>query len=628
MKFLATLVSALTILTFPPLLRAQSIRTVALAGHPADGGAHGPLTFTGFTNGSINDSGEAALSGILDDGRSGVWSEGGGLGLSLVALSNDQAPGMPAGTLLSDFTTGGDTAMPLLNNQGQTVFRGRVQNGTGGATFGDDSGLWIAEAGQVPQLLIRENDQAPGAPAGAVFADQSTGFERQFTGMNEAGQVISAKSMKTGSGGVSFNNETGLWISDDSASTALLAREGSVAAGTGGTSYYGQFASTKQMNDQGLVAYKSSLHPFPGQPVNGSGIWLGDTTSTPELLVSTNDLAPGVPGVNFESFSLPTLNNAGDVAFWGYLDSASGITLSNDAGIWGRRGGSSLELIFRESDQAPGLPTGATISFFSSILLNKNGHLAFRGGLGSIPGGGSSGVSSTNDGVIWSEGSGNGLELVAREDEVAPGVLDGAEFDTFFDPVINAQGQVAFSATLRGDNVNSTNNTGVWAQDSDGALQLLLRTGQTIDVDNGPGVDARILTQLHFWSTTGNEDGARSGFNDRGQLGFAAAFSDGSTGFFVSDLVADLLNADFDDDNDVDSTDFVQWEGDFGLNGDSDANEDGDSDGYDFLAWQQQFGNNLGAGSATVATVPEANAIALAMFSSIILFSVRRRSGE
>src|SRR5262249_27045860 len=48
---------------------------------------------------------------------------------------------------------------------------------------------------------------------------------------------------------------------------------------------------------------------------------------------------------------------------------------------------------------------------------------------------------------------------------------------------------------------------------------------------------------------------------------------------------------DFDEDGDVDHDDLVQWRGDFGANGDSDADEDGDSDGADFLIWQRQIGS-------------------------------------
>ncbi len=55
-------------------------------------------------------------------------------------------------------------------------------------------------------------------------------------------------------------------------------------------------------------------------------------------------------------------------------------------------------------------------------------------------------------------------------------------------------------------------------------------------------------------------------------------------------LVKYVLPGDFDGDFDVDGDDLSRWEGDFGLNGDSDADNDGDSDGADFLTWQRNFG--------------------------------------
>ncbi len=78
------------------------------------------------------------------------------------------------------------------------------------------------------------------------------------------------------------------------------------------------------------------------------------------------------------------------------------------------------------------------------------------------------------------------------------------------------------------------------------------------------------------------------------------------------------LPGDFDYDGDVDSADLVQWQGDAGVNGDSDADGDGDSDGADFLIWQR----NVGAAPTT--TVPEASSAVLAAMALAAL-QVRRR---
>jgi len=64
------------------------------------------------------------------------------------------------------------------------------------------------------------------------------------------------------------------------------------------------------------------------------------------------------------------------------------------------------------------------------------------------------------------------------------------------------------------------------------------------------------------------------------------------------------LPSDFDIDGDVDSDDLAQWEGDFGLNGNSDANGDGISNGADFLVWQRQVGSGVTALPSAIA-VPE-----------------------
>ena len=61
------------------------------------------------------------------------------------------------------------------------------------------------------------------------------------------------------------------------------------------------------------------------------------------------------------------------------------------------------------------------------------------------------------------------------------------------------------------------------------------------------------------------------------------------------DEAAAPILGDFDNDGDVDGNDLSQWQGDFGLNGNSDADFDGDSDGADFLAWQR---NLTGSGAA------------------------------
>lgn len=98
-----------------------------------------------------------------------------------------------------------------------------------------------------------------------------------------------------------------------------------------------------------------------------------------------------------------------------------------------------------------------------------------------------------------------------------------------------------------------------------------------------------VLT-IEFTATT-NDD---SGF---------AARSFAFDNITIEGLTGDFLEADFNEDGIVDHLDLKQWEGDFGLNGDSDANNDGMSDALDFLVWQRQISQS--SLMAVTHTVPE-----------------------
>lgn len=87
-----------------------------------------------------------------------------------------------------------------------------------------------------------------------------------------------------------------------------------------------------------------------------------------------------------------------------------------------------------------------------------------------------------------------------------------------------------------------------------------------------------------------------------------------------SEILAEpLISAgpgDFDSDGDIDSDDLIQWEGDYGVNGDSDANDDGRSDGIDFLTWQR---NQAGTqATAALTAVPEPNSMMLVMAIAVL----------
>ncbi len=179
------------------------------------------------------------------------------------------------------------------------------------------------------------------------------------------------------------------------------------------------------------------------------------------LVARRGSQAPGTPsGVNFGSFQTPVLNDAGHTAFHTQLTIASG--------IWSERSG-SLAMVVGPGTQPPGAPSGVFLANSGDPVLNNDGQTAFYARLTG------SGIDSTNDQSIWSEGSGS-LTLVARAGSHASGTPGGVNFGGFNNsPVLNNAGQTAFYGFLVGAGVDNTNNQGIWSEGS-GSLALVART--------------------------------------------------------------------------------------------------------------------------------------------------------
>ena len=229
------------------------MRTVAFTGQAADSGGGEPLSFSQFGTATINRYGEVALLARSQKAdlttADGVWSEGGSQGLRLVALDGRPAPGVEGGiftTMIGNY--------PIINDAGQVLIRARLAAAPG-ITGTNNSGVWIADAGQVPTLVLREGDMAPGASAGAVFAEQSDVFGQRYSAFNNQGQVAWLTELLIGTGGVTGNNDFGIWRAGGGGPTLAVGVEGTVAAGVSPTRYYGNISATAQMNDLGQVTF-------------------------------------------------------------------------------------------------------------------------------------------------------------------------------------------------------------------------------------------------------------------------------------------------------------------------------------------------------------------------------------
>jgi hypothetical protein len=183
-------------------------------------------------------------------------------------------------------------------------------------------------------------------------------------------------------------------------------------------------------------------------------------------------------------------------------------------------------LVTRLGTIAPGTGTSAAFTSFSDPVYNANEAVAFRATL-SIGSAQATPLTATG---IWCNSSGS-LELVAREGGQAPGCPAGVIFSSFtslaLDDVDGAtqQGGAIFLATLGGSGVTLANNTGIFAVDNTGTLQLIVRTG---DILLG-----KTITSLSFLPNETVVNGQTRSFSpSTGDLVYNATFSDRSQAVF------------------------------------------------------------------------------------------------
>ena len=236
------------------------------------------------------------------------------------------------------------------------------------------------------------------------------------------------------------------------------------------------------------------------------------STLSPILLTGAN--ATTLSGATFTDFGFPAINKNADIAFQGYVSyGVSGSKILG--GTWTTINGTT--------SLAAGIglnaPDGAVFSGIGEPILDDARRMTFAGflkiGFGS--------VTASNSAGIWQVASNGTISKIARARENAPGAT-GTVFSTF-NKLVAGNGGVAFTATLASgtSTVNSTSNTGLWAQNSFGSLVLVARTGAS------PTPTLRSFTI--FNAETGQNSQSRH-FNESGDLVLAATFGNGSTGIY------------------------------------------------------------------------------------------------
>lgn len=498
--------------TFP-----QSFETIALTGGQVPGAVPGVI-FQGFETPSLNALGEVAFIGDIDITSPGVNTPNDrgvykGLPgfLSEVVREGDQAPGSLPGVVfryLEDVS---------INAMGDLIFFGDLV-GTG-VVSANDRGLYTTLTGPLTEV-VREGAQAPNAPAGAVFRTLSDPV------FSSSGHIVFDAGL-IGTDIERFINGGGIYMAG-AGPLEELARSGAQAPGAPDGLFLRGYLGTV-VNASGQVAGQFWLRTEGDDfPSIDSVYTISNGTLSLELY--EGGPAPGQPaGVEIVSLGNPVINHAGQISFRGAI-AGVGVDLSNDRVLYSGTPG-ALSEVAREGEQAPGAAPGAVFEAFSNTTIDASGGITFRVQLTGT------GIDGSNNSGLYTNRSGV-LTKIVQEGDDAPGTGNGIQFGSIGSQLMgNASGQIVFSTNVVGSGVDSTNDGAIYATDRTGALVLIAREGDLLDVDNDLLIqDLRTIASVSVLFDSGTEDGRPISFNDLGQVAFHASFTDGTEGVFISNI--------------------------------------------------------------------------------------------
>jgi hypothetical protein len=454
------------------------------------------------------------VSGVSSANDSGIWKTDGVGVRTLIAREGSAAPdamGSDSAAVFSGFSD------PVVNAAGRVAFRGTLRTGVGGVSSANSNGLWAQNASGLA-LVARKGDQAPGLDAGAKFS----AFQ-QFALPDAGGLIFLATVAGTN---VSSADNAGLWAVDGGGVVQLVARKGDLIPVNGADKKIKAitlFAATpfsagqtRSFSTDGAILFRATFTD------KSTALMSKDFgTSTLNVVTFKNEVLAIDPiGAKLANPVTGAINADLSVAFRSKL-SGGGVSLSNNQAIYLEKAG-VLSQVARKSFIAPD-SDGAIFGGFSDAAINDLGEVAFRATLK-----GTGGVSVSGRALGLWIGEPESLALAVRQGDAPPSVSGTVKFTSFTQFCAPADGGLVFLATIAGNGITTSNNQGVWQRDPAGSIDLLVRKGDTLEVD---GANRKVSSIQAFKTPVYCGSQGRNVASD-GRVTLLLKFSDGNQAIF------------------------------------------------------------------------------------------------
>ncbi len=322
--------------------------------------------FEYFIGPRLDEDGRIVFRGILRFSsthrvREGIWTaqldQANAANLDLRVAKNDDA------IVDYDGTTG--------NNY---IFMGNPMATSGGFAFMGTAftadtapGVWLSEdpAPETDDLPAMRLISLWGVdlPGGSIAPEESQAF---VMADSNTGALLATIQHEEG---IDATNDQGIWKTDiQSGSATLLAQKGDIAPGS--NLAFASFGKPAIAADGTVVAWAGLVDENEGE-----GIYQLTIEGNQSLATTSETLSASGQSVDLNAIYDPAVNATGDIAFLAKLDPDG--SDGDSFAILKRSASGSWTLIAQTGDQAPGAAANVTFKSFSSPTINAAGQIAF-----------------------------------------------------------------------------------------------------------------------------------------------------------------------------------------------------------------------------------------------------------